>query len=191
MPFSYQGQKGAKEAKDLKKDAYWKDLRGSNINILSVIPVFVYAPRRTVKIKFIRGKLKWGLKTKWSSLRPIVSDVKIREFVKPLAKTEALIANSQIKYDRHDVKNWLKRFFLERLKSVEIGKGGVGIELVEKDKKKQPRLRFFEEYASAWFKNFNKKEPKSGFVRIWDFSPRVITDAMKEELYNVATYRLK
>jgi len=133
VPFSYQGKKGAKKVEELQKDAYWRDLRGSNINILSVIPVFVYAPRRAVKIKFIRGKL-WGLKTKWSSLRPIVSDVKTGEFVKPLAKTEALIANSQIKYDKHGVKSWLKRFF-ERVKSVEIGKGGVGIELVEKDKK--------------------------------------------------------
>ena len=39
--------------------------------------------------------------------------------------------------------------------------------------------------------NKNKKEPNSGFVRIWDFSPRVITDTMKEELYQVAIYGLK
>ena len=193
MPFSYQGKSGAKEVEELKKvdrHAYRTDLKGSSINILAVIPIFLCAPRRSVKIT--KEGRKIGIKTVWSSLRPIVIDAKIGEFVKPLAKTEALIAKAQIKYDKRGIFNWIKRFFSERFESMEIGKGGIGLKLSAGSKKnEEPRLRYFEKYASAWFKNFNKEEPNSGFVRIWDFSPIIITENMKGELYDVATYGLK
>ena len=201
LPFSYQGKSGAKTVEDLQKvdkNAYRTDLRGASINILSVIPVFLYAPRRSVEITK-KGR-KGGLKTAWSSLRPIVTDTKIIEFIEPLAKAEALIAMSQIKYDKHGTWNWIARFFSERVHGIDIGKGGIGLEVFEKKEEKNPKLRYFEVYASAWVKNFDRKtklfkifnrKKKSGFVRIWDFSPRVITDSMKEELYKVATYGLR
>jgi hypothetical protein len=194
MPFSYQGKSGVREAEELKKvdrNAYRTDLKGSSINVLAVIPIFLCAPRNPVKITE-EGR-KRGIKTVWSSLRPIAIDVTRNEIVKPLAKTKALIAKAQIKYDKRGIGiSNLMRFCSERLKSIEIGKGGIGLELSERSKKnEEPRLRYFEEYASAWFKNFNKEEPNSGFVRIWDFSPNIITKGMKEELYDVATYRFK
>ena len=167
LPFSYQGIRGAEYPQKLEKntiDGFGADLRGSSINILSTIPVSLYAPRKTVEIT--KKGSKWGLKTVWSGIRPIVCDVKIREFVKPLAKVKALIASSEIKYDRCGFSNYLKRFFSERVKGIEIGKGGLGIDFIEKKEENKPRLRYFEEYASAWFKNFNKYEPNSGFVRI-------------------------
>lgn len=193
LPFAYQGSRGAEYPEKLDiftiNDGFGADLNGSSINILSTIPVSLYAPRKTVEIT--KKGSKWGLKTVWSGMRPIVCDVKLREFVKPLAKVKALIGCSEIKYDRCGFSNCLKRFFSERVKSIEIGKEKIGIDLIEKKKENQPRLRYFEEYASAWFKSFNKSEPNSGFVRIWDFSPRVITESMKEELYQVAIYGLK
>lgn len=43
--------------------------------------------------------------------------------------------------------------------------------------------------ASAWFKNFNKKYPRSGFVRIWDFGPERLTDDLLRDLYKVIDKR--
>ena len=213
MPFSYQGKTGAKNLEELKnvyKNAYYRtDLRGASINVLSVIPIFLYAPRRPVEITK-RGR-EWGLKTVWSSLRPIVIDKKTMELTKYFAKTEGLIASLSINYKKMGSLNWLKRN-LGRIKSFSIGVGEVTIETdigkadigkadigeanigkadigEDKDKiSKIPPLECYEEYASAWFKNFNKEEPNSGFVRIWDFSPRVITKNMKDELIQVATH---
>jgi hypothetical protein len=193
LPFSYQGKIEAENPKKLDNseiiDDFWVNLRGATRNILSVIPVSVHAPQRTVKITK-KGR-EWGLKTVWSGMRPIVFDAKIGKFVKPLAKIESLIGISEIRYDKRGILNWLKRFSSERVAGVDIGKGGIGIDLIEKKGENKARLRYFEEYASAWFKNFNKKEPNSGFVRIWDFSPKVITGTMKEELHQVAIYGLK
>ena len=211
LPFSYQGKSGVKKVEQLKnlnKNAYRTDLRGSSINVLSVIPIFSCAPRRSVKIT--KEGRKMGLKTVWSSIRPITAETSIisrwvtkyirpivpyivsKEFVEPLAETEALISKAQIKYDKRGIRNWIMRFFSERVAGIEIGKGGIGLD-ISKDstEKEEPKLRYFEGYVSAWFKNFNKEEPNSGFVRIWDFSPSVITESMKGELYQVATYRLK
>ena len=211
LPFSYQGKSGAKKAEQLKnlnKNAYRTDLRGSSINVLSVIPIFSCAPRRSVKITK-KGR-KMGLKTVWSSIRPITAEtnsisrwvakyirpiipyVARKEFVESLAETEALISKAQIKYDKRGICNWIMRFCSERVEGIEIGKGGIGLDISKDSKEKEePKLRYFEGYISAWFKNFNKEEPNSGFVRIWDFSPSVITESMKGELYQVATYRLK
>jgi hypothetical protein len=107
------------------------------------------------------------------------------ERVKFLATSEALVAKLLMQYERCGLVNKLKKI-PKYIKSVSIGE--IGIELSKPGKEKE-LLEFYEEYASAWFKNFNKNEPNSGFVRIWDFSPRVITDTMKKELYKVTTYR--
>jgi len=206
MPFSYQGKNGAKDPEELIKKhkttyPYGTDLRGASITVLSVIPIFLYAPRRPVEITK-RGR-NWGLKTVWSSLRPIVIDKKTMELTKYFAKTEGLIASLSIKYKKTGSLNWLKRNF-RRIKSFSIGVGEVSVEaVISEDKGKTPKIppgedkdkilknpppECYEEYASAWFKNFNKEEPNSGFVRIWDFSPRVITKTMKKELLQVATH---
>jgi hypothetical protein len=202
LPFSYRGTSGAKKVEQLQnsnKNAYRTDLSGSSINVLSVIPIFSCAPRRSVKIT--KEGRKMGLMTVWSSIRPITAETGIiprwavkymgREFVEPLAKTEALISKAQIKYDKRGIYNWLKRFLSERVTGIEIGKDGIGLDLSKDSNEEEPKLRYFEGYTSAWFKNFNKEEPNSGFVRIWDFSPSVITNSMKIELCQVATYGLK
>jgi len=214
LPFSYQGKSGVKEVEQLQnsnknayRNAYRTDLRGSSINVLGVIPIFSCAPRRSVKITK-KGR-KMGLKTVWSSIRPITAETSIiiryavkyigpifphtirEDFVEPLAETEALISKAQIKYDKRGICNRFKRFVSERVTGIEIGKDGIGLDLSKGSNEEEPKLRYFEGYTSAWFKNFNKEEPNSGFVRIWDFSPNVITDSMKTELCRVATYGLK
>jgi uncharacterized RDD family membrane protein YckC len=146
----------------------------------------------------------FSLGTVWSSLRPIVIDKKTMELTKYLAKTEGLMAGFPIAYRKRGLLNWLKRNF-GRIKSFSIGVGevSIGAEASEKEgvvsigaegsEKKEERQEpeCYAGYASAWFKNFNKKEPNSGFVRIWDFSPSVITETMKGELCQVATHKIK
>ena len=144
MPFSYQGKSGARDVEELKKvdrNAYRTDLKGSSINVLAVIPIFLCAPRSSVKITE-EGR-KRGIKTVWSSLRPIATDVTGNESVKPLAKTKALIAKAQIKYDKRGILNRINRFLSERFKSIEIGKGGIGLELSERSKKNEVWQHFF------------------------------------------------
>ncbi|MGD0072331.1 MAG: hypothetical protein ABSB71_12315 [Candidatus Bathyarchaeia archaeon] len=50
-------------------------------------------------------------------------------------------------------------------------------------------LRQKETYASAWLKNFNDKYSQSGFLRIWDFEPREVTDEMLRDLLKVAVHK--
>jgi len=40
-------------------------------------------------------------------------------------------------------------------------------------------------YAGAWFRNFDKKHPFSGFYRLWDFRPYRVTRKNLEELHSV------
>ncbi len=40
-------------------------------------------------------------------------------------------------------------------------------------------------YAGAWFKNFDKRHPDSGFYRLWDFHPHRVTNNNLEELHSV------
>jgi hypothetical protein len=42
----------------------------------------------------------------------------------------------------------------------------------------------------AWFKNFNKNVPESGFVRIWDYIPHDISDRLLNELYAISIYAI-
>lgn len=44
---------------------------------------------------------------------------------------------------------------------------------------------------NAWFKNFNKEIPTSGFVRIWDYIPHDVSNRLLKELYDITTYGIK
>ena len=44
--------------------------------------------------------------------------------------------------------------------------------------------------ASAWFINFDRRHPTSGFLRLWDYIPNKITDNMLEELDRLCRARI-
>ena len=46
-----------------------------------------------------------------------------------------------------------------------------------------------ETYASAWLKNYNDRYKRSGFLRIWDYQPREITDEMLRDLLALAVHQ--
>lgn len=45
-------------------------------------------------------------------------------------------------------------------------------------------------YPNAWIKNFNKKFPDSGFVRLWDQQLYDIKEDALKDLFAVATYNI-
>ncbi len=51
-------------------------------------------------------------------------------------------------------------------------------------------FRWRERYASAWLKNFDKRHPTSGFLRLWDYRLHRITSNMLKDLYDVALARI-
>ncbi|MCW4000890.1 MAG: hypothetical protein NWE93_11685 [Candidatus Bathyarchaeota archaeon] len=51
---------------------------------------------------------------------------------------------------------------------------------------KPEKNEFWGVYANAWFKNFNRSRPFSGFLRLWDCNIKVITDEMLKELHNIS-----
>jgi hypothetical protein len=46
-------------------------------------------------------------------------------------------------------------------------------------------IEFSTKYLSGWIKIFNPSAKGSGFIRLWDFAPRVITPVMLDELFSV------
>lgn len=51
---------------------------------------------------------------------------------------------------------------------------------------KPEKNEFWGVYANAWFKNFNRSKPFSGFLRLWDYNIKVITDEMLKELQDIS-----
>lgn len=188
VPFFYRGRKGARSIDELEKEDrdFWRT--GAPATILGVNPVFA-APLETVRTTDLGSRI--GLHTTWAGLRPIAIDkerIWKRLFLKPvpkdrrikmLAESRCLIAYPWIRSAR----KW--RISISR---VEISVSPK-IEVAPKEIPLQP-YTYWETYVNAWFKNFNEKAPLSGFIRIWDFSPRIVTNNMLKDLYNVATYGL-
>lgn len=53
---------------------------------------------------------------------------------------------------------------------------------------KPEKNEFWGTYANAWFKNFNRNKPFSGFLRLWDCNIKVITSEMLKELYDISIF---
>lgn len=41
----------------------------------------------------------------------------------------------------------------------------------------------YETHPAAWIKNFNQDYPYSGFARIWDYQPLIVSELMIKELF--------
>lgn len=169
----------------------------SSINMLGVVPVNLLAG---AKFSITSHGKKFGLKTSWASSRPIIipsvyetESTRIscsflnlfsdtfgkpdREFIE-LARVEGIGIPWLRPFER---KGHIKKFF----EYLGIGsfKGGL-IEISEPSEKADKNaagLEFGMSYISAWIKIFNKNIPDSGFVRIWDYAPRVVSEKMLDE----------
>jgi hypothetical protein len=186
---------------------------------LGVIPVWLEYPHS--KVKITKNGAKFGLKTPWYSPRPIlIKGTSLREN-KPivLAKSKPRYLVSQEKSILKEEKErrlWTNffDFFVKILGLVpaiitiisslaaayflvpSFGNtvalpivGGATVILSA-----NILYWFFwsrSTYASAWFKNFDKRHPFSGFIRFWDFGPWRITEEMLKELYDVIEKRKK
>jgi len=186
----YRGRKGDRSIGELgEEDKYfWRT--GAPSFILGIIPVTGITPLKSVNITGEGSKM--GLRVTWSGLRPIAIDrerVLRRLFLFPrpkdkeitvLAKSRYLVASPWIRSE----KKW--RFGIRRVEVSVTPK----IEVAPKEV--SPELHtYWKTYANAWFKNFNEQYPLSGFIRIWDYSPRILTYSMLEDLRNIATCGLE
>lgn len=169
-----------KERKIIDQEA-WK--RGAPVFMLGVVPIFAHSVKGSVHITNLGKKL--GLKHGWSGIRPVIPDIKIE----PLAESEVIfgqpyITNILSKEAAEELRKPLREKGLEA--EIPIFK----FKFAEKDetaaRRMEASLQFIHKvFPNAWFKNYNGAYPESGFYRIWDFSPRILSNWMLGELYTV------
>jgi hypothetical protein len=156
----------------------------SPLNVLGVVPVSMAVSSRS---SITRKGAAFGLRTSWSSMRPIVipsyletERTRITNFtlhrpgfielahaegigtpwVQPLARTGHL------------------KKFLGFLGTGSIKAGPVEIS----SETAQKPLESSAKYVSAWIKTFDRSSKGGGFIRLWDFAPRIVTEKMLAEV---------
>jgi hypothetical protein len=157
------------------------------LEVLGVVPVSMIVSSR---FSITRNGYKYGLKTNWASLRPIIFPShletdrtrlsnfirKRREFIE-LAHTEGI----GMPWLRPLVR---KGHFQRLFEFLGTSKLLVGpIEVKEPEMKESLPVEFGIKYLSAWIKVF--KGEGHGFIRVWDYSPRIITDEMLKEIFTL------
>lgn len=161
----------------------------SHIELLGVVPVSMIVGSRFSITANGRG---YGLRTSWPSLRPIVPPSNFetdrtritnaiwgRDAFIELACIEGIGMPSLQSMRR---KGHLKRFH-EFLGTSSIEAGPVKTTSADTEKTESSGMEFAMKYISAWIKKFGTRVPGSGFIRVWDFSPRIVTDGMLEEVF--------
>jgi len=168
IPFFYQARKGGQK----RDDKWWQ--KGAAANILGVNPIF---PASSPRAKITKEGRNRGLRVAWSGIRPII----IRKGIKVLAESKYSFGMPHVPV----LRNWWSRQ-LDRLRGIKLGASTVtvGIELDEP----RENILMNKKLANAWFKNFDSDNPNSGFIRIWDYRPAVLTEQKLEDLYRVATF---
>jgi hypothetical protein len=157
----------------------------AHLELLGIVPVSMFVGSR---FSITRNGQRYGLSTGWPSLRPIVSP---SNFETDRTKiTNVLFGRSSFIELAHAEgigilplqpmcrKGHLRRL-LEFLGTSSIETGPVKI---TSDRTESSGMESAMKYISAWIKRFDTRVPGSGFIRIWDFSPRIITDSMLEEM---------
>jgi len=163
----------------------------SYIDILDVVPVFM---RVASRFSITRTGYKYGLKTKWASRRPIVipshleidrtritNKIRHKQFHIELAHVEGV---GSLMINPFKRKGHIKRFldFLGlREASLNVGQFTFATE----EKEIKGSIEFNMKYLSAWIKIYDTDIKGSGFIRIWDYAPRVITNKMLNEAYSL------
>ena len=160
----------------------------SHIHVLGVIPVSMVTASR---FSITWTSRKYGLRSTWASLRPIVIPSQLqtdrtrisnfllrrKEYIE-LAHVEGVGSPSLLPFER---KGHMQRF-LEFLGTSSFKTGPVEVSSQPKEKSS---IEFGTKYLSAWIKLFNANIRGSGFIRIWDYSPRIITYGMLEEAFTL------
>ena len=181
---------------------------------LGVIPIWLEHP--SSKVKITKGGRKFGLRTRWYSNRPILlkgSNLRNRNLV-VLAKTKPRYLMSLEKSILSEQKERrLPANFVDFMSKIigivpaivtsltalglVLAGFGTATALPALGTSVLLLLAYAvywlfwsrSTYASAWFINFDKRHPLSGFIRLWDFVPWRITDSMLEELYGIVLKR--
>ena len=196
------------EKNQKKAELYYQTT--AHMAVLGVNPVIRTASAGTVKITR-KGK-NFGLRYTWSGARPIdvskklgfrfwwqnITSTIINDNSIPISfnlgyipKDERIIILAKSQYLTARPVILLKKRSRFRVGSAKISlppKVDVALDNVEEEEAGPYDREFWKTYANAWFKNFNRSKPMSGFIRIWDYVPRVMTDNMLEDLLRISLY---
>ena len=157
----------------------------SPIDVLGVIPVSMPTASR---FSITRRGTKYGLGMKWASLRPIIipshletdrTRMSNRFFRRKGFIELAHVEGVGMPWLRPLERKGHFQKLLEFLGTSTIKAGPVEVSSDTKEKS----LEFNAKYLSAWIKRFDLETEGSGFIRVWDFSPRVITERMLDEIF--------
>jgi len=214
VPFWHIGKKGIKSiAKhERKEDLLWYR-RGAHVAVLGVNPVIRTASSEAVNITR-EGRIM-GLKHVWSGVRPVEVPKELgsrlwwknirliirkgkghanTRYIGSVSKDRGMFVLAQSRYLTGRPVILLKKRWRIRVRSAEITlppKLDVAPGTSEEEEARPEEREFWKRYANAWFKNFNKDKPLSGFIRIWDYIPKIVTENMFEELLSLTTFGLE
>jgi hypothetical protein len=158
------------------------------ISILGVIPISMLVASR---FAITHDGRKFGLKTSWASLRPIIFPQQVEtnwtRVVDKIFMPQRFFELACVYgVGRPSIQPFIRkgqiRKLLEYFGANSITLGGVQTSIDEKQAKDKSPIEFGVKYASAWIKTFNPNLRGTGFIRIWDYSPRVFTKSMLDEV---------
>jgi hypothetical protein len=142
---------------------------------LGIVPI-VAVPNQAVEFK--PNEKTFQLKHHWTGLRPVIGDKSMTTLATSMnmvpEKTKSFV-NVPKKRSIID-KIWSK---ISGVKSFEIDKFKVEF------KDKTDEGHYASSCTNAWIKKYNEEYDKSGFIRIWDYMPRLISDSMLKDLNNI------
>ena len=167
IPFWYQ----ATENGQCRDDNWWQT--GAPANILGVNPI---SPTHIPKTKITEVGEMFGLTSKWTGVRPVLIDKEIIVF----AETECPIGSPY----QAIPSNWFSRLG-KRLSSVGLGAASIHFDVKLETQDQTGDILLGKRVANAWFKNFDVANPLSGFFRIWDYKPAVLSKQQLDDLCNI------
>jgi hypothetical protein len=172
IPFFYQAKKNGED-----QDKNWWQ-KGGPANILGINPVFpVQVPRTSIT----RAGSKQGLSVPWTGIRPVLIDGEM----KVLAKIGGVASFAY--QSMPSISTWYSRLF-DRFRGLTIGAQGanLGVEFGAPTQSAPASYLGTRKLANAWFKGFDRHNPHSGFVRIWDYRPAALSAKQLDDLHRVA-----
>ncbi len=170
IPFFYQAKKEGQN----RDDDWWA--KGAPGNILGVNPVF---PAQMSKARITKAGNSMGLKTAWTGIRPVL----VSRETQALAISRCPIGRAY----QAVASNWFSREW-KRFGGLTLGTGALtlGLNIAGDTLPEEKNILWNKIVANAWFKNFDRSNPYSGFYRTWDYGPATVSQPQLWELYNLA-----